>query len=50
MYVLFLQILDNNNKKLDGAFNNRYKKIKQIGKGSQGVVYEVEDLKENNKK
>jgi serine/threonine protein kinase len=33
---------------LEGAFNKRYKKIKKIGDGSQGTVFEVEDLKENN--
>ena len=30
--------------------NNRYKKIKKLGDGSQGTVFEVEDAKESNTK
>ncbi len=30
--------------------NGRYKKLKKLGSGAQGTVYEVEDLNENNKK
>jgi hypothetical protein len=30
--------------------NGRYKKVKKLGAGAQGTVYEVEDLNENNKK
>jgi hypothetical protein len=42
--------IDNNNKQLDGAFNNRYKMVEKLGSGAQGTVYEVEDLNENGKK
>ena len=28
--------------------NGRYKKIKKLGEGSQGVVFQVEDTKDNN--
>jgi hypothetical protein len=42
--------LDKNNKKLEGVFNKRYRKIKKLGEGAQGTVFEVEDMNENNKK
>ncbi len=42
--------IDNNNKQLEGAFNNRYKMVKKLGSGAQGTVYEVEDLNGNGKK
>jgi hypothetical protein len=35
---------------LQGVFKSRYKKIKKLGEGAQGTVYEVEDLNENNEK
>ena len=41
---------DNNNKKLEGIMNNRYKRIKKLGDGSQGTVFEVEDINESNLK
>lgn len=30
-------------------FNNRYKKIIEIGKGAQGIVYKVQDTQDNDK-
>jgi hypothetical protein len=44
--------LDNKNKVLEGIYyrHKRYKQIKKLGEGSQGIVYQVEDLDENNKK
>ena len=42
--------IDSNNQILVGVFNKRYKKIKKLGEGAQGTVFEVEDLNENNKK
>jgi hypothetical protein len=30
--------------------NGRYKKIKKLGSGAQGTVFEVEDMTENNMK
>jgi hypothetical protein len=30
--------------------NERYKMVKKLGDGSQGIVFEVEDLKENGRK
>jgi hypothetical protein len=30
--------------------NKRYRKIKKLGEGAQGTVFEVEDLQENNRK
>ena len=42
--------INNNNKQLEGAFNNRYKMVEKLGSGAQGTVYEVEDLNENGKK
>ena len=32
---------------LKEVLNDRYKKIKKLGAGAQGTVYEVEDLNEN---
>jgi hypothetical protein len=29
--------------------NGRYKKIKKLGDGTQAIVFQVEDTKENNK-
>lgn len=29
--------------------NGRYKKIKKLGNGSQGTVFQVEDINDNNK-
>ena len=42
--------INNNNKQLEGTFNNRYKMVEELGSGAQGTVYEVEDLNENGKK
>jgi hypothetical protein len=30
--------------------NGRYKKIKKLGSGAQGTVFEVKDVNDNNKK
>ena len=38
-----------NNQQLEGVFNSRYRKIKKLGEGAQGTVFEVEDLTENRK-
>jgi hypothetical protein len=35
---------------LEGVLNDRYRKIKKLGDGAQATVFEVEDIKENNKK
>jgi hypothetical protein len=42
--------LDNKDKVLEGVMNKRYRKIKKLGEGAQGTVFEVEDLQENNRK
>ena len=34
---------------MDGMINGHYKKIKKLGNGSQGIVFQVEDINENNK-
>ncbi len=39
-----------NNKELKEILNEKYKKIKKIGSGAQGTVYEIEDLSEDRKK
>ena len=44
-----LEIVNNSNKPLEGMFNNRYKKIIEIGKGAQGIVYKVQDTQDNHK-
>ena len=36
-------------KPLQGMFNKRYKKIIEIGKGAQGIVYKVQDTQDNDK-
>ena len=36
-------------KKLE-VLNEKYKKVKKLGSGAQGTVYEIEDLQENRKK
>ena len=41
--------MNKNNENLEGILNGRYKKIKIIGKGSQGTVFEVEDTNETRK-
>jgi len=42
--------LENYEKEVKGLLNNRYKKLRKLGAGIQGTVYEVEDLNENGKK
>jgi serine/threonine protein kinase len=44
-----LEIVNASNKLLQGMFNKRYKKIIEIGKGAQGIVYKVQDTQDNNK-
>ena len=39
-----------NNKELKEVLNDKYKKVKKLGSGAQGTVYEIEDLQENRKK
>ena len=39
-----------NNKELKEVLNEKYKKVKKLGSGAQGTVYEIEDLQENRKK
>jgi hypothetical protein len=50
LYFYIQKKIDTNNQVLEGVFNKRYKKIKMLGEGAQGAVFEVEDLNENNKK
>ena len=50
IWYYFLKKIDLNNKQLEGVFNKRYKKIKKLGEGAQGTVFEVEDLNESKKK
>ncbi len=45
----FKKKIDLNNKELKEVLDGRYKKIKKLGCGAQGTVYEIEDLKENRK-
>jgi serine/threonine protein kinase len=42
-----LEKVINNNQSLQGMFGNRYKKIREIGQGAQGIVYEVKDSQDN---
>ena len=44
-----MEIVNTSNKPLQGSFNNRYKKIQEIGKGAQGIVYKVQDTLDNDK-
>ena len=46
---LILLIKEHDEKKGEGIINNRYRKIKSLGHGSQGTVFQVEDTKDNNK-
>jgi hypothetical protein len=39
-----------NNKELKEVLNEKYKKVRKLGSGAQGTVYEIEDLQENRKK
>ena len=50
LYYYFQQKIEGNNKKLEGLFNDRYRKIRKLGEGAQGTVFAVEDTKENNTK
>ena len=50
LYSYFQQKIEGNNKKLEGLFNDRYRKIRKLGEGAQGTVFAVEDTKENNTK
>jgi hypothetical protein len=38
-----------NNRESKEILNEKYKKLKKLGSGAQGTVYEIEDLKENRK-
>ena len=33
----------------EGLINQRYKRIKKLGTGSQGIVFQVEDIQDGNK-
>ena len=46
---LILLTKEQDEKKSEGIINNRYRKIKSLGHGSQGTVFQVEDTKDNNK-
>ena len=50
LFFIFQKKIDSNNRVLEGVFNKRYKKIKKLGEGAQGIVFSVEDLQENNTK
>ena len=50
LILYFQQKFDNKDKVLEGVMNKRYRKIKKLGEGAQGTVFEVEDLQENNRK
>ena len=49
-FIFFQKKINTNNRELKEVLNERYKKIKRLGAGAQGTVYEVEDLKENRMK
>ena len=46
-FLFFQKKINTNNRELKEVLNDRYKKIKRLGAGAQGTVYQVEDLKEN---
>jgi serine/threonine protein kinase len=48
--LFFQKKINTNNIKSKEVLNGRYEKIKKLGAGAQGTVYEVEDLNENRKK
>ncbi len=43
----FKKKIDLNNRELKEVLNGRYRKIKKLGAGAQGTVYEIEDLNQN---
>ncbi len=49
-YYFSEKTLDNKNKEIKTILNEKYKKLRILGSGSQGKVFEVEDVKDNRKK
>jgi hypothetical protein len=47
LFLFFQKKININNRELKELLNDRFKKIKRLGAGAQGTVYQVEDLKEN---